>query len=438
MFKLPCGVLYIIKALNEKGFKAFLVGGSVRDLLMKTPVYDWDITTSARPEQVTALFEKVVPTGLKYGTVTVMLEDGDFEVTTFRSDEKYSDGRHPDSVTFTADIKDDLSRRDFTVNAIAYDAVNSELIDPFNGQTDINSKLLKAVGDPLARFLEDGLRSMRACRLGAKLGFGIEQKTFDAIPKAAGTFKKVAPERIREELIKMMSADKPSVGIEYMRKSGLLKIVMQELEECLGVEQPKPYHVYDVYHHSIYSCDHAPKELPMVRLAALFHDIAKPSTKKEDTFYGHESESAIVSEKIMKRLKFSNDNIEEVSNLIKNHMFNYTDEWTDSAVRRFINRVGIENIEDLFMLRIADMKAMERDVDPAYLKELKNRIEKVIEKQDALSVSQLKIDGQDVMRELNIGQGPKVGEVLGHLLEKVLDDPSLNEREKLIEMIRRP
>lgn len=401
---------------------------------MGVPVYDWDITTSAKPDRVTELFEKVAPTGLKYGTVTVLLKDGDYEVTTFRRDEEYSDGRHPDSVSFTSDIKEDLARRDFTINAIAYDPLNDEIIDPFGGRADIKGKKIKAVGKALERFKEDGLRALRACRFSAKLGFEIDKGTLGAVPKTLDVFKKVAPERVRDEVKKMMDAQKPSAGIECMRRSGLLKIVMPELLDGIGVEQPKPYHAYDVYYHSIYSCDHAPRELPMVRLAALFHDIAKPSTKKGDTFYGHDSESAKTAEKIMKRLRFSNDDIEEATNLIRNHMFNYTSEWTDSAVRRFMNRVGLENIEDLFMLRIADMRAMEREANCGFLKELRGRIDKVIEGQNALSLSQLKVNGKDVMKALGIGPGPKVGKVLKALLEKVLDDPKLNRKHKLLEL----
>ncbi|MEK7377175.1 MAG: HD domain-containing protein, partial [Candidatus Margulisiibacteriota bacterium] len=233
----------------------------------------------------------------------------------------------------------------------------------------------------------------------------------------------------------IMTAEKPSIGVEYMKKSGLLKIVIPELEEGIGVKQPKPFHIEDVYRHNLSTCDCAPKELPMVRLAALFHDIAKPGCKKEDTFYNHDYVGEQTAENIMKRLKFSNEEIKAVKNLIKNHMFNYTKEWGDSAVRRFINRVGVDNLEDLFLLRNADLEAMKRQQHNEHVGELKARINKILAENDALSVSQLKVNGKDVMAILNTPPGPKVGEVLDFLLEKVLDDPSLNSRKKLTELM---
>lgn len=437
MFALPKGVLYIIGSLQDRGFQAHVVGGAVRDLLMGMPVYDWDITTDASPDQVSALFDRVVPTGIKYGTVTVMLEDGDYEVTTFRRDEKYSDGRHPDKVSFTKDLNEDLSRRDFTVNAIAYDPATDVLSDPFHGGKDIRKKTIRAVGDPVERFKEDGLRTLRACRFASKLEFRIETKTLAAIKKTLAVFKKVASERVRDELLKMLSSPKPSVGFEYMRRTGLLKIVLPELDKCSGVKQPKKFHAHDVYYHSIYACDAAPKELPMVRLAALLHDISKPECKKGDTFYDHDNKGAETAEKIMKRLKFGGSDINEVKNLVKNHMFNYSAEWSDSAVRRFIKRVGLENLEDLFMLRIADMKAMEREIDSGYIKDLKSRIKKAVDEENALDISDLKVNGSDIMKLLKIRQGPAVGKILAFLLDNVLEDPSLNSREKLMGLAKK-
>ena len=437
MFVLPKGVLYIIHRLQENGFQAYVVGGAVRDLLLGSPVYDWDITTDAAPKLVSSLFEKVVPTGIKYGTVTVMLEDGDFEVTTFRCDEKYSDGRHPDKVSFTNDLEEDLSRRDFTVNAIAYDPISEKLVDPFDGKSDLSNKLIKAVGAPLDRFNEDGLRSLRACRFAAKLDFTIEKNTLSAAAATMKVFKKVASERVRDEILKMLSSEKPSIGFEYMRQTGLLKIILPELEKCVGVKQPKQFHAHDVYFHAVYACDAAPKELPMVRLAALLHDISKPQCKKGDTFYDHDNKGAETAEKIMKRLKFGSDDIKEVKNLIKNHMFNYTGQWSDSAVRRFIKRVGLDSLEDLFILRIADMNAMEREVDAEYLKELKGRIQKVVDEENALNISDLKLSGKDIMKELKLAQGPKVGRILAFLLDNVLEDPSLNSRKNLLSLAKK-
>lgn len=430
------GALNVVKTLQGKGFKAYLVGGCVRDLMLGTVPEEWDITTDAQPQEVTKLFKKVIPTGIEFGTVMVILEDGNYEVTTFRSDERYVDGRHPSKVIFTKDLKKDLSRRDFTVNAMAYDPFTKELVDEYNGRKDVKKKVIKAVGDPVERFSEDGLRPVRACRFAARLEFEIEKKTFEAISKTLEVVKKVAPERIHDELVKMLKAKKPSVGFELMRQAGLLKLFMPELEMAYGIEQPKAFHKYDVYWHSLYSCDEADPSNLIVRLAALLHDISKPECKEGHHFYGHDQTGAKVAEKILKRLRFSNDDIKKVKNLIKNHMFNYESSWTDSAVRRFMRRVGVLNLEDLFALRLADTRAMEREINDAYLKEIRNRIQKVIEEEQALHIKDLRVDGKDVMQVLKIKPGPQVGKVLDQLLEKVLDDPALNEREKLLEMIK--
>lgn len=435
--KFPKSTLKIIKKLKDKGYQAFLVGGCVRDLMLGIPVNEWDITTSAKPEEVSKLFKKVVPTGIEYGTVTVLLDNGQYEVTTFRSDEKYVDGRHPANVKFTDDLHLDLSRRDFTINAFAYDPIEDKFIDDFDGQKDLKKKTIRTVGNPVDRFSEDGLRSIRACRFAAKLEFQIDKKTFAAISETLAVTKKVAPERIHDELVKMLAADKPSIGFELMRKSGLLKLIMPELEACYGVEQPKKFHKYDVYWHNLHSCDVAPKGNVVLRLAALLHDIEKPGCKVDFTFYNHDKIGSKTAEAILKRLKFSNLEIKKVTNLISHHMFNYTSDWSDAAVRRFIRRIGgLENVADLFALRNADTKAMEREIDSDYLKELQKRIDKIIEEEHALSVADLKVNGEDVMKELKIKPGPKVGQVLHALLEKVLDDPKLNQREILLELIR--
>jgi len=434
--KFPEGTLNIIKTLKDKGYKCYLVGGCVRDLLLKKTPEEWDLTTDAPPEIVIQLFSKVVPTGIEFGTVTVILDIQTFEVTTFRKEERYADGRHPSALTYSQDINEDLSRRDFTINALAYDPIAKEFIDRFSGQEDLKQKLIRTVGDPIQRFSEDGLRSIRACRLAAQLEFEIEKSTFEAIPKTLETTKKVAPERVHDEIVKLLSAGKPSIGFEYMRKAGLLQLFLPELEDTYGVEQPPQYHKYDVYWHSLYSCDAAPANNLPVRLAALLHDIAKPLCKVGYTFYNHDNVGVELTERILKRLRFSHDDIKKVTLLISNHMFEYHKEWSDSAVRRFMRRVGVENLPDLFALRRSDAKGMEREIGEEYLKELKARIDKIIKEEHALKITDLKVDGQDVMRELSIPPGPKVGQVLEELLEKVLEDPALNQREKLLEMIR--
>jgi poly(A) polymerase/tRNA nucleotidyltransferase (CCA-adding enzyme) len=430
MFLLPKEVIYICQTLQKKGFEAYLVGGSLRDLLLGIPAKDFDLATNAKPEQVTKLFDKVIPTGVKYGTVTVMINKKPYEVTTYRQDEEYTDGRRPDKVVFTSDLHVDLSRRDFTINALAYDPLKKELIDLFDGRRDLKKKLIRAVGDPKKRFQEDGLRSIRACRFAAKLNFRIEPKTFQAIAKTLNISKKVSAERVRDELKKILESKQPSIGIENLRKSGLMKIIVPELLKGQKVRQPRPYHHLDVYNHNLAAVDAAAKLVPAenitVRLAALFHDLAKPQCKKGMTFYGHDVQSAKLAEKVMQRLKFSNAEIKKTGNLIINHMFNYTNEWTDAAVRRFIRKVDLENLADLFNLRRADVRAMNESPGTKHLNQLQKRIDRVIAEENALSVGNLALNGNEIMKLLKIGPGPEVGKVLNYLLEKVLEDPALN------------
>jgi len=433
----PKDLIGLIKTIKRAGFKCYIVGGGVRDILLKLKPKVWDLTTDATPQQVTKLFKKVVPTGIKYGTVTVIINNIPYEITTFRSDERYIDGRHPSKVTYSKDLHKDLSRRDFTINAIAYDPTTKELVDIFGGQKDLKAKLIRAVGNPVERFREDGLRPIRACRFAAKLGFKIEDKTLKAIPKCLSVAKKVSPERVHDELMRMLEADKPSIGLDLMRKSGLLHIYIPELLKGMGVKQPKPFHKDDVYWHNLYSCDEISKDKPVLRLAALLHDIAKPKCKINQTFYNHENTGANMAEKIMRRLKFSNEHIKCVTNLIKNHMFNYTREWSDSAIRRFIIRVGLDHLDDLFELRAADIRSMGRKVEPGHPKDLRKQIKNILRRQNALHLKDLAVNGNDVMRLLGIGPGPKIGDVLNDLLDKVLDNPKLNTRSRLIELIKK-
>ena len=431
----------ICTILLDNGFECYLVGGSVRDLILQIPVYDYDFATNARPEQVMKLFKKVIPTGIKHGTVTVLMHYAHYEITTYRSDGNYTDGRHPDSVAFSDSLKEDVERRDFTINGLAYDVNNRVIIDYVGGMGDIEKKIIKTIGDPLKRFSEDGLRPYRACRLAAKLHFSINKKTLEAIPQVLDVASKISVERMRDEIKKMLESDKPSVGFEYMRVTGLLQLCFPELSQGFGMEQNK-YHLYDIYYHSIYSCDAAPKDKPLIRLAALFHDIGKIATRREGhdgdyTFYNHEVIGAKIARKIMRRLKFSNDEIEYVTNLILNHMFHYTQDWTDGAVRRFIRKVGLDNLQDLFILRLADRNGNGmRDGLPEPIKKLKKHIEKVIEKDNAFTVKDLDIDGYSIMDELHIKSGPIVGKILNELLEKVLDNPDLNNHETLLALAK--
>jgi tRNA nucleotidyltransferase (CCA-adding enzyme) len=431
----------ILKRFRDRGFECYLIGGSVRDLLLGNDIYDYDFATDATPEEIMKLFRKTIPTGIKHGTVSVIVDDRQFEITTYRADGTYIDGRHPDSVSFSKDLRVDVERRDFTINGLVYDPASGELIDYVDGLKDLEYRIIRTIGDPVKRFTEDGLRPVRACRFAARLGFTIEEATFSAIPGTLDIVKKVSRERIRDELMKLLEADKPSVGIEYLRLSGLLSLFLPELADCYEVTQNR-YHIFDVYYHSIYSCDAASKKEPMIRLAALLHDIGKVPTRQpgEDgdfTFYNHEVVGAKMVKRLMKRLKFSNEQVEIVNNLILNHMFHYTDEWTDGAVRRFIRKVGLDRIENLFMLRMADRKGNgARKGLPAPIERLKKRIEHVIEQENAFTVRDLDINGTVIMEEFGLKPGPIIGTILNELLEKVLDDPELNIRITLLALAR--
>jgi len=427
-----------VKTFHENGFECYLVGGSVRDLILGLDIYDYDFATNARPEQVMKLFKRVIPTGVKHGTVTVLVQGMEFEVTTYRADGKYFDGRRPETVYFASSLEEDVTRRDFTINGMALDIRTNEIIDHVKGLEDIKDGIIRTIGNPDERFKEDGLRTYRACRLASKLNFEIEGKTFNSISLALDVAGKVSVERIRDELLKILETDKPSVGFEYMRKTGLLHICIPELAEAYNVEQNR-YHAYDVYYHSIYSCDAAPKENPLVRLAALFHDIGKVQTKRKGddgdcTFYNHEVIGARMVRRIMKRLKFSNMEIDKVNNLVINHMFHYTNEWTDGAVRRFMRKVGVENLPELFILREADRSGNgSRFGIPEPIKKLQERIGLIIEAENAITVTDLDINGNIIMDAFDLKPGPVIGNILKELLELVLDNPEINDRDILLQ-----
>lgn len=427
-----------IGTFNKKGFECYLIGGCVRDMILGHEVYDFDFATNARPEQVMKLFRRVVPTGIKHGTVTVLIHGHEFEVTTFRSDGKYIDGRRPEQVHYAESLDQDVLRRDFTINGMAYDLKKREVIDHVGGIDDLEKGIIRTIGDPIERFSEDGLRTFRACRFASKLGFTIEEKTFEAISKTLDIAELVSAERVRDELMKLLTSGVPSTGIEYMRKSGLLKLWLPELEACYDIDQNK-FHVHDIYYHSLYSCDATPADKPLVRLAALLHDIGKVSTKRmgEDgdyTFYNHEVIGARMVRKILKRLKFSNAECEMINNLVINHMFHYTDDWSDGAVRRFMRKVGVENIPDLFILREADRIGNgSRFGLPEPIMKLQGRIERVIEAENAITVRDLNIDGNIIMDRFGLKPGPVIGRILHELLELVLDTPEMNTDEILLQ-----
>jgi tRNA nucleotidyltransferase (CCA-adding enzyme) len=438
--KVPAEVKEVVTALRAAGKQAYLVGGCVRDLLAGLDVGDYDVATDATPEEVRGIFRRTAPTGIKHGTVTVLGDEGDYELTTFRRDGKYGDARHPDDVTYAESVEEDLSRRDFTINALAYDPLEDELVDLFGGAEDFERGVVRAVGDAAERFREDGLRPLRAVRLAARFGFEVDADTLNAIPGVLDRVRMVAAERVRDEFVKMLAtAPKPSYGIELMRETGLLEVYLPELLEGYAVTQNE-FHAYDVYTHSLYTCDAAPAEKPLVRLAALLHDIGKPRTRVvrdgRVTFYNHQAVSRRMARDILNRLRFSKKQRDHVLHLIYYHMFGYTPAWTDAAVRRLIRKVGRENIADLFDLRIADWFGNGTNYGfPGYLRALERRVNEAIAREEAFTERDLAVDGRDVMSALGIGPGPKVGEALSYLLERVLEDQALNERERLVELL---
>ena len=433
-------LLPLIRTLQQAGHDAYLVGGGIRDLLMNRKHTDWDIATSATPEQVAALFPRSVPTGAKHGTITVLFDDHKVEVTTFRSEGPYTDGRRPDWVKMPATLEEDLARRDFTINAFAYDPVTETLHDPHQGLRDLKKQRLETVGDPDLRFQEDGLRPFRGIRLAAVLQFTIAPDVLPAMARARENVKRVAPERLREELMKLLQAPRPSEGIELLRRANLLDLVLPELLEGYQMPQNK-WHAYDVYEHSLRSLDSVPPDQPLVRLAALLHDVGKPRTRfevdGEGKFYGHEHVGAALADAMLERLRFSRAEREFVFRLIDEHMFLYRPEWSDATVRRFIRRVGPEHLEPLFVLRDADDLAHGTGFSSRPdLDQLEARIAGIRQRAEALGLKDLAIDGGDVMRELDLPPGPRVGDVLKELLERVLEDPTLNERATLIRLAR--
>ncbi len=374
--------------------------------------------------------------------MSVIVKGVPFEVTTLRGETTYSDGRRPDSVVFVDDITRDLARRDFTFNAIAIDPLGPALIDPFEGRKDLDARILRAVGDPVQRFSEDGLRVLRAARFAATLECAIEPLTMAAIEPTLGTYRKVSAERIRDEWMKAMKAKRPSVAFEVMLTTGILAVTLPEILDSVGCAQNK-YHAYDVWRHSM-ACLDACEGDPALRIAALLHDVGKPRTRAmsektgDYTFYNHESVGADMARPILDRLRFSNDERERIVLLVQNHLVCYSDGWSDAAVRRWIRRVTRERVQDLYALNRADIIGKGREVTPDLeaLEKLKARVAGVLAAKDALSVRELAVDGKDVIRELGIPPSRRIGEVLEALLEKVVEDPAKNERETLLAMIR--
>lgn len=435
--------------LVKAGFKAYLVGGCVRDLLLGKKPKDWDIATDATPEEIQKLFPESVYEN-RFGTVIVKTNSEEsslktIEITTFRQEEEYADRRHPKKVKFTKTIEGDLKRRDFTINAMALnlesllenDALTSEdIIDPFGGKKDLEKKIIRAVGQPEKRFEEDALRLMRAVRFATELGFEIEAETKQAIKKNAPYLQEIANERIRDEFVKIIETSEAALGIFLLEEMDLLQYVLPELRMGIGVEQNK-HHIYTVFEHNIRALDYAAKNNYSleVRLAALLHDIGKPQTKRgegaEATFYNHEVVGAKIAAAALKRLRFPKEVVEKVVHLVRYHLFYYNvGEVTEAGVRRFLARVGVENVYDLLKVREADrVGSGVPKAFPYRLRHLLYMIEKV--KKDPITPKMLKLNGEDVMKILGISPGPKVGRILTILLERVIENPKINTEESL-------
>jgi len=440
--KIPSEVKDVLAALEKAGFSAYAVGGAVRDIIIGREPKDWDVATSASPEEIIKIFPDSVYEN-SFGTVGVKTRSENksvsvIEVTTFRKEGKYTDFRHPDEVEFSDKLEDDLSRRDFTVNAMAASS-SGEIADPFGGRDDIKKKTIRTVGDPDKRFGEDALRLMRAIRFAAELGFDIDPETFSAIVSNADLLSKIAEERIRDEFAKMMMSEGagPAWGIVQMEKTGIIKHVIPELLEGIGVTQNK-HHIYTVWEHNLRALDYAAKSGASleVRIASLLHDVGKPRSKAGDgpdaTFHSHEMIGAKMAKKIMERLKFSGEISGRVVHLVRHHLFYYNvGEVTEAGVRRFISRVGEENIDDLFKIREADRigSGVPKAV-PYKTRHLRFMIDKV--RHDPISPKMLKTDGVKLMEHLKIVPGPKVGMILGILLEDVLDEPNRNDEKHLL------
>ena len=441
--QLPKEIQDIIKKLNGDGFEAYTVGGCVRDLLLGREPKDWDITTNAKPEEIQMLFPEHVYENT-FGTVVIKTgsekpELALVEVTPYRIEGKYTDKRHPDSVQFADKLEDDLSRRDFTVNAMAMDT-DGKITDPFDGQKDLKSKTIKTVGEPEKRFNEDALRLLRTVRFATLFDFNIEKKTLEAITKNADWLIAISKERIRDEFIKIIDSSNAHSGIILLYETGLLKHIVPELLEGVGIGQ-NLHHIYTVWEHNTLALKYAAsKNYSLeVRLGSLFHDIGKPQTKRGDgkysTFYGHDVVGAKITAQIMDRLKFPKDISEKVIKLVRYHLFYYNvGEVTESSVRRLLVNVGLENINDLIKVREADrIGSGTPKAVPYKLRHLQYIIDKV--SHDPISVKMIKVDGEDVMKELSTKPGPKIGLILNYLLAEVIDDPSKNNKEYLEQRI---
>ncbi|MBO5113407.1 MAG: CCA tRNA nucleotidyltransferase [Lachnospiraceae bacterium] len=435
IIQLPEKVKFIIDTIMEAGYEAYAVGGCIRDSILLRKPSDWDITTSASPYQVKELFRRTLDTGIKHGTVTVMLDKEGFEVTTYRIDGEYEDGRHPKEVTFTRNLTEDLKRRDFTINAMAYNEKDG-LVDIFGGLEDIRCKMIRCVGDPVERFSEDALRMMRAVRFSAQLGYRIEEETSNAIRVLAPDLKKISAERIQTELVKLLTSPHP----DYLRmayETGITKVVLPEFDLCMITEQKNPHHCYTVGEHTLVAMQ-AVRADKVLRLAMLFHDMGKPlcvTTDEEgiDHFHGHPSVSEEIAGNVLHRLKFDNDTIYMVKKLVKYH-----DQYIEPQpknVRRAIRKMGEDVFPLLLEVKEADVQAQSdflREKKEKNLKDVRDVYQRILEEKQCVSLKTLAINGKDLIDQTGMKPGKELGEVLNDLLDLVTEDPARNTREYLL------
>lgn len=441
-YAVPLEVKTVAEGLRKAGFEAYLVGGCVRDLFLKRTPKDWDVTTNAKPEDIQRIFPESFYEN-EFGTVGVKTESEDptlavIEVTPYRTESEYSDKRRPDAVAFGDSLEEDLARRDFTINAIALDESKGQIIDPYKGQKDITAKVLRTVGVPSERFEEDALRLMRAVRLVAELNFALDDETAAAIQEKGPNLKHVSRERIRDEFVRILESDQPMMALVLSQQLGILQYIVPDLIRGIGVDQNQA-HSFDVFGHNLRAMQHAAdKGWPLdIRLAALFHDISKPETrrwaeeKKDWSFHGHEVVGSRVTRKALENMRFSRETIEKVSKLVRWHMFfSDPEQITLSAVRRMIRNVGPENIDDLLNLRICDRIGTGRPKEqPFRFRKYKAMVDEAL--RDPISVGMLKTDGNRLMIEFHVQPGPRIGYVLHALLEDVLEDPKKNTTEYL-------
>lgn len=458
--EIPREVLEIVATFKKEGYEIYIVGGAVRDILKKKIVYDWDFTTNAEPEKIQELFPDSFYDN-KFGTVGIPADkEGErpYEVTTFRTEHGYSDTRRPDKVKWGKTLEEDLKRRDFTINAMALEIQEAEtkksieedvetrvkLIDLFDGKKDLDKKLIRAVGEAKKRFSEDALRMMRAIRIASQLKFEIEDNTLKAIKENAKLIKKIARERIKDELIKILASPHPYHGIQLLRNVSLMEILLPELENTFGVEQASPgrHHIYDVGKHSMYSLKHVAKrnQDPIVRLATLIHDIGKPETFRKlpngtITFYNHEMAGARIAKQIAKRFRFSKKQSEKLYKLVRWHQFTVDENQTDSAIRRFVRNVGKENVTDMLDLRVGDRLGGGARETSWRLEEFKKRLIEV--QKQPFTVHDLKITGDEVMEIMGINPGPKVGKVLKKLYKDIVEKKISNDKKNLRQKIKK-